>query len=95
MKIDAWLRQYATLRNGMKSAQQKPLSPPADWGTTYPFEGYLDFRFQIWLESKFQVWPRLGGIDEQDADLVDDFQTLLLAYQYQEQDVVSKAKPNG
>lgn len=86
------MREYAALRNGVKSAQQSPLVPPQNWGTVYPFDDYLAVRFQIWMESGMQVWPRSGGIDEQDAALVNDFQTLLMEYRYQEQEVLAKTK---
>lgn len=85
------MRDYVALRNNLKSADSTPTKPPADWGLYHDWE-YLAFRFQIWVESGFQVWPRAGGMDEQDADLVADFRTLLLVYRYQEQDVLSKAK---
>lgn len=86
------MRDYAALRNGQKVAKEAPFAPPENWGLNYPFETYLAMRFQIWLESGMTVYPRTGGIDEQDAALVDDFTTLLMVYRYQEKDVLSKVK---
>lgn len=51
----------------------------------------------MWLRSEYRQWPNGLGFDEQDPDLVTDFQTLLAVLDYQmtylKQDEKDKKNP--